>query len=93
MAQKAKASDHMSADLTGRQLRAARGLLGWTAQDLAVASKVGVATIRRAEASDGPVRMIAGNTAALIRTLEAEGVKLIPENGGGVGVRMKANPT
>jgi len=77
------------ADLTGRQLRAARGLLGWTAQDLANASKVGVATIRRAEAGDGPVRMIPANTDALIRTLEAQGVMLISENGGGVGARMR----
>jgi hypothetical protein len=78
------------ADLTARQLRAACGLLGWTEQDLANASKVGLATIRRAEAGDGPVRMIPANTDALIRTLEAQGVMLIPENGGGVGVRLKA---
>jgi len=78
------------AKLTGRHIRAGRGLIGWTAQDLANASQVGVATIRRAEAEDGPVRMIAGNVSALIRALEKQGVVLIEENGGGSGARMKA---
>jgi hypothetical protein len=75
--------------LTGRQLRAGRGLIGWTAQDLANASQVGVATIRRAEANDGPVRLIAANVSALIRALEEQGVVLIEENGGGAGARMR----
>jgi transcriptional regulator with XRE-family HTH domain len=79
--------------LTGRQLRAGRGLLGWTAQDLADASGVGVATIRRAEAGDGQVRMIPANTAALIRTMAEKGVDFIEENGGGAGVRMKVPGT
>ena len=80
----------MIAKLTGRQIRAGRGLLGWTAQELARASRVGVATIRRAETEDGPVRMIAANADALVRTLALHGVELLPENGGGAGVRMKA---
>ena len=80
----------MIVKLTGRHIRAARGLIGWTAQDLADASQVGVATIRRAEAEDGPVRMIAGNVSALIRAFENQGVILIEENGGGAGARMKA---
>ena len=58
--------------------------------DLAKASLVGVATIRRAEVSDGPVRMIAGNISALVRALEEQGVQLIAENGGGAGARMQA---
>ena len=79
----------MIAKLTGRQIRAGRGLLGWTALDLAKASNVGVATIRRAESEDGLVRMIAANADTLVRTLEAHGVEFIPENGGGAGVRMR----
>lgn len=79
----------MIAKLTGRQIRAARGLAGWTAVDLASASNVGVATIRRAEVENGPVKMIPANESALIRALEAVGIEFIPENGGGVGVRMK----
>lgn len=76
--------------MTGRQLRAARALLGWSAQQLADASKVGVATIRRVEPNDGPVNMIASTSAALQRTLEEAGIQFLPENGGGAGVRMTA---
>ena len=79
----------MIAKLTGRQIRAGRGLLGWTALELAKASNVGVATIRRAEADDGDVRMIPANAEMLVQTLEAHGVEIIPENGGGAGVRMR----
>ena len=76
--------------MTGAQLRAARALLGWTAQQLADASGVGVATIRRTETVDGEVKMIAANVAAIARSLEAAGVDLIDPNGGGAGVRLKA---
>ena len=79
----------MIAKLTGRQIRAARGLVGWTAVDLAAASQVGVATIRRSEVENGPVRMTPANAATLQRALEEAGIEFLPENGGGVGVRMR----
>jgi transcriptional regulator with XRE-family HTH domain len=75
--------------LTGRQMRAARALLGWSAQDLADHSKVGISTIRRTELVDGAVRMIPGNVEAVVRAFLAAGVEMIPENGGGAGVRMR----
>jgi transcriptional regulator with XRE-family HTH domain len=75
--------------MTGAQLRAARALLGWSAQDLATASGVGVTTIRKNELSDGPVTMIRANVDVLTRALEAAGVEFIPENGGGAGVRLR----
>ena len=37
------------------QMRAARALLRWSALDLAKASKVGVATIRRVEVVEGEI--------------------------------------
>ena len=76
--------------VTGGQMRAARVLLRWTAEKLAEKSGVGLATIKRAEASDGEVRMIPANFMAVQRTLEEGGIVLIAENGGGVGVRLKA---
>ena len=75
--------------ITGSQMRAARALLRWSADDLALHSKVGVATVRRAEAVDGPPGITAANTDAIKHALEAAGVKFIPENGGGAGVRLK----
>ena len=75
--------------MTGGQIRAARSLIRWTAERLAEASGVGIATIKRAEASDDVVRMIPANAAAVQTALEAAGVEFIPENGGGAGVRLR----
>jgi hypothetical protein len=75
--------------LTSAQIRAARALLRWRAQDLARESAVGVATIRRAELVDGKTSMTAANDAAVRRALENAGVEFIDENGGGGGVRLR----
>jgi hypothetical protein len=74
--------------ISSAQVRAARALLRWNALDLASASKVGVATIRRAEVVDGEIPVTLANEAALRRALEAAGVEFIDENGGGPGVRL-----
>jgi hypothetical protein len=75
--------------LTSAQIRAARSLIRWRAQDLARESSVGVATIRRAELTDDETSMTAANDLAVRRALEAAGIEFIDENGGGVGVRLK----
>ena len=79
----------MRKKLSAAQMRAARALLRWSAIDLAVASEVGVATIRRAEVVEGEIPVTNANEAALRRALEAAGVEFIDENGGGPGVRLK----
>ena len=75
--------------ISSAQLRAARALLRWSAQELANASKVGVATIRRVEVIDGEIPVTSANEAALRKALEAAGVVFIEENGGGSGVRFR----
>jgi hypothetical protein len=75
--------------LTSAQIRAARALVRWRAQDLARESSVGVATIRRAELTDDMTSMTAANDLAVRRALEAAGVEFIAENGGGPGVRLR----
>ena len=75
--------------LTSAQIRAARALLRWSAEDLARESTLGVATIRRAELAEGETSMTTANDSAVRRTLEAAGVEFIDENGGGPGVRLK----
>ena len=70
-------------------MRAARALIGWTAQQLADASGVGVATIRRAELRPNEVGMTGPNLSAVERAFYEAGVEFIPENGGGAGVRLK----
>jgi transcriptional regulator with XRE-family HTH domain len=76
-------------DITSAQIRAARALIRWTAEDLARKADLGVATIRRAEATDGPLQMTVSNLAAVRRTLEAAGIEFIFEDYGGLGVRLR----
>jgi hypothetical protein len=75
--------------LTSHQIRAARALLRWRAQDLAKSSAVGVATIRRAELAERETSMTVPNDMAVRRALESAGVEFIDENGGGPGVRLR----
>ena len=75
--------------ITSEQIRAARALIRWSAEELAQASGVGHSTIRRMEAADGVPPASARNLAAIQRALEAAGVQFIAENGGGPGVRLK----
>ena len=82
----------MKRALTSGQIRAARSLIRWRAEDLAKESLVGVATIRRAELAEGPTALTAVNDQAIRRTLEAAGIEFIDENGGGPGVRLRKPP-
>src|SRR4051794_5027538 len=75
--------------LTSFQIRAARALLRWSAEDLARESSVGIATIRRAELTEETTSLTAPNDFSLRRALEASGVVFIDENGGGPGVRLR----
>jgi predicted transcriptional regulator len=79
----------MDHPISVRQMKAARALLAWSQGDLAGASGISAPTIARLEAEDGPVGGRAATGAALVAALEKAGVELIPENGGGGGVRMK----
>jgi hypothetical protein len=79
----------MPKKISSAQMRAARALVRWSALDLAKASKVGVATIRRVEVVEGEIPVTQANEAALRQALESAGVEFIDENGGGAGVRLK----
>jgi transcriptional regulator with XRE-family HTH domain len=75
--------------LRSSQIRAARALIRWSAEDLARESAVGLTTIRRAELADSETSLTAANNFALRAALEAAGVEFIDENGGGPGVRLR----
>jgi transcriptional regulator with XRE-family HTH domain len=75
--------------LTSAQIRAARSLIRWSAEDLARQSSLSVATIRRAELTEDETSMTAANDLAVRRALEAAGVEFIDENSGGAGVRLR----
>ena len=82
-------SSKKSTPLTSRQIRAARGLLRWSAEDLAREAALGLATIRRAEGAENETSMTMANDLAVRRAFEAAGVEFIDENGGGPGVRLR----
>ncbi|MEQ8327929.1 MAG: helix-turn-helix transcriptional regulator [Parvibaculum sp.] len=72
------------------QIRAARGLLDWSREELAAAAGLGLSTVQRMEKGDGPARGHAGNVWSLQAALEAAGVVLLPaDETAGPGVRLK----
>ena len=73
------------------QIRAARSLLGWTAQDLANFSKVGITTIRKIEVQEGIAKAQLRTVEDIRRAFEEAGIEFIgtPENGAGVRFKPK----
>ena len=74
--------------LTIEQLRAARGLLGWSQSKLAARAGLSLPTVKRVEADLGP-RVSDEARNKLQRALESAGVEFIDENGGGPGLRLR----
>jgi hypothetical protein len=76
--------------LTAPQLKAARQLVGWSAETLATKAGVGVVTIRRAEVSQEFInKMKRETTSKVVRTLQRAGVVLFARDTfGGPGVRL-----
>jgi transcriptional regulator with XRE-family HTH domain len=76
--------------LTSDQVRAARALVRWSAEDLARESGVGLSTIRRIEGAQGVPSASARNLALIQGALERAGVQFLDGDGGGPGVRLRA---
>ena len=78
-------SSHM---ITVSQVRAARGLIGWSQTQLAAACGMSLPTIKRFETGTG-AKVSAEAVKAMQTALETAGVIFVPENGEGPGVRLK----
>jgi transcriptional regulator with XRE-family HTH domain len=74
--------------VTIRQVKAARALLGWSQDDLALRSSLSVVTIKRLEAAEGEVGGREETREAIVGALQEGGIEFILENGGGIGVRL-----
>ncbi len=75
--------------LVSHQIRAARGLLHWSARVLAERAGVSISTVQRMERAGGPMT---GNTECVRRVqdvLERAGVEFLADEHG-LGVRLKA---
>lgn len=71
--------------MNAAQCRMARAALGLGVRDLAERAEVSPNTVARLERGE----VLKAATVDMIRaSLEAAGVEFIPENGGGVGVRL-----
>ncbi len=79
-------------DLTGELIKAARALTNLKVEELASDAMLGVATIKRAEAAGGRVRMTLANADRVMVALERRGVKFIPEGDEGAGLRLSRDP-
>ena len=89
MTKNVKVSKRAPEPILGAQIRAARALLRWSGADLVRESGVSHATIHRAEAVNGKTAMTFANASSIRRALEAAGVELLDENGGGPGARLR----
>ena len=79
--------------LTASQIRAARGALGWSAQELADSAGVSLRTVLRIESVNGVPPGRATTLAEIQATLERAGIVFIDADGAlGPGVRF-ANST
>jgi len=72
-----------------RQIKAARALVGWSQENLTAAAGVSLPTLKRVEAVDGPLGGSADTRAKLIAALSRAGVIFIDENDQGAGVRLR----
>jgi transcriptional regulator with XRE-family HTH domain len=75
--------------ITGAQMRMARGYLRWSAKELADKAGVAESTIKRMEQDDGFPIARGANIEAVYKTLADAGIIFVPENGGGVGIRLR----
>ena len=75
--------------VSGAQIRAARGLLGWSSQELAKRSGVGWSTIKRFEDAQAVPRSRAGTLERVQQSLEEQGIEFLGDPVQSPGVRLK----
>jgi DNA-binding Xre family transcriptional regulator len=75
--------------ITTPQIRAARALLRWSANDLSDKSGVGISTIKRLEVMDGVPAINISTMVAIQSALESAGVEFVGSPDDRPGVRLK----
>ena len=75
--------------LTGRQIREARELLGWTQAALARNTLVALPVVEVVEEHESTFMLLDGQMYAIQSALEAAGVIFIESNGEGPGVSLR----
>lgn len=75
--------------ITGRQLRAARVLLGWEQIELAKRARVAIGTIRRMESFTGEIGSRTSTLSQVQGALERAGIQFLNDESPGVRIRKK----
>jgi transcriptional regulator with XRE-family HTH domain len=75
--------------ITGRQLRAARALLGWEQIELAKRARVAIGTIRRMESFNGEIGSRTSTLSQVQTTVENAGIEFLNEDRPGVRISHK----
>ena len=76
--------------ITSSQIKAARGLIGWTARELAEKAGIGFSTLIRLESVDGVPSSHVKTLEAIKRAFEGAGLEFIGTPEAGAGVRWKS---
>ncbi|MGB6688002.1 MAG: helix-turn-helix transcriptional regulator [Terracidiphilus sp.] len=79
--------------ITGRQLRAARALLGWEQIELAKRSRVAIGTIRRMESFHGEIGSRTSTLSQVQTTVEKAGIEFLNDDRPGVRIAQKTVPS
>lgn len=82
--------------MTGKQMRAARGLLNWSVRDLSLATGIGTATINRYEIVPGTPPSRRGYLEKIRKAFEDQGVQFVETDNGHFGIIFslhKPDPT
>lgn len=77
-------------NVSNRQIKAARALVGWSQEHLTLASGVSLPTVKRLESADGLLGGRQGTRERLIAALARAGIVFINEDDQGPGVRLRA---
>jgi len=75
--------------VSGSQIRAARALLGMTAEELSELCNAGWATIQRFESSSGIPKTKGGTLDRVVKALEKEGIEFLGDPIESPGVRLR----
>ena len=76
--------------ITSSQIKAARGLIGWTARELAEKAGIGFSTLIRLESVVGVPASHVKTLEAIKRAFEGAGLEFIGTPEAGAGVRWKS---
>ncbi len=79
--------------ITGRQLRAARVLIGWEQIELAKRARVAIGTIRRMESFTGEIGSRTSTLSQVLASLEKAGIEFLNDGSPGVRLHPPAAPT